>query len=218
MTEPTRGQKLLEDAYKLETPEDNRSYYDEFAATYDSDFAETLGYDYPRAIARVYHARATSDDRPVADIGCGTGLVAAALELPAEAIDGLDISAGMLREAGAKGLYRALFLADLTGPAEALPGGYGAVVSAGTFTHGHLGPEPLVSLLAMARPGALFVIGVNAQHYRDTGFAAVIEGLEAADRIRAVETETAEMYGKAGHDHSGDRAMVLSWRTGEASA
>ncbi len=41
--EKSAGQTLLENAYKLSTPADNAEYYDAFASTYDTDFADTLG-------------------------------------------------------------------------------------------------------------------------------------------------------------------------------
>ena len=44
MTQKSKGQTLLENAYKLETPQDNKVYYDEFAETYDTEFAEALGW------------------------------------------------------------------------------------------------------------------------------------------------------------------------------
>ena len=54
MTQKSAGQTLLEQAYKLSTPEDNADYYDAFASTYDLDFAVVLGWYYPAAIAAVY--------------------------------------------------------------------------------------------------------------------------------------------------------------------
>ena len=54
----SKGQSLLENAYKLVTPEDNEEYYAAFAASYDDDFAAALGYRYPRAIAQIYHQSA----------------------------------------------------------------------------------------------------------------------------------------------------------------
>ena len=103
MTGKSKGQSLLENAYKLATPDDNKIYYDEFADTYDSDFADVLGWHYPKAIAAIYRDHATKDDLPIADIGCGTGFVAQALARPSQDIDGIDISAEMLRMAKSKG-------------------------------------------------------------------------------------------------------------------
>lgn len=105
MPKKSVGQALLESAYKLSTADDNESYYDEFAAAYDVDFADSLGWFYPAAIATAYRDAATIKDVPIADVGCGTGLVANALGQPKEQIDGIDISAEMLQIALEKSLY-----------------------------------------------------------------------------------------------------------------
>jgi predicted TPR repeat methyltransferase len=210
MAEKNAGQELLENAYRLRTPADSIAYYDSFAATYDADFIQRLGYHYPKALAAIYQS--TDKPTPVADIGCGTGAVAAALGLPADQIDGMDISAEMLAVAGQKALYRQLFQVDLTGPLDAISNGYGAVLSAGTFTHGHLGPGPLRGLLDIARPGGLFIIGVNQAHYQSHDFAGLLGGLEAEGKISPVTITTTKIYDKAGHDHSDDLALVLQYR------
>ena len=212
MIDETAGQSGLDKAYGLQSPADNRAYYAGFAPTYDTDFAQGLGYDYPRAIARIWRLHGTDADLPVADIGCGTGQVAAELGLPQGGIDGMDISPEMLAIARDKGLYRALHEVDLTGPLDHLARGYGTVVSAGTFTHGHLGPAPLAALLAIARPGALFVIGVNKQHFETQGFAPMLDALVRDRRIGTPRTEAIRMYSRPDHAHSGDLALVLHYR------
>ena len=88
MTQGKDGKKLLEGAYDLSTPDDNIAYYKDFAPIYDADFARSLGYVFPAALAEIYHQAGGPDDTPVADIGCGTGLVAEALRLPQAQIDG----------------------------------------------------------------------------------------------------------------------------------
>jgi SAM-dependent methyltransferase len=210
MPPKTPGQSILENAYKLATPSDNAAYYDAFAATYDTDFAALMGYKYPKAIADAYHCHATSNDAPIADIGCGTGLVAAELALPGTPIDGMDISPEMLAVAGQKSLYRSLNIVDLTGPLT--PNTYGAVLSSGTFTHGHLGPEPLRGFLDIAGRGALFIIGVNQHHFEAQAFGAVLDAMVADGAITPVKFEEIQMYSKPGHDHSNDRALILQYR------
>lgn len=212
MADGDKGKAILENAYELSTPEDNKAYYRAFAETYDGDFAEALGFVYPAAIAGIYRESARKEDVPVADIGCGTGLVAEALGLPGNLIDGMDISAEMLACAAEKSLYRQTFEIDLTGDLSAISNDYGAVLSSGTFTHGHLGPDVLASLLAIGRDGALYVIGVNREHYKNLGFEQTLAALADEGRITRPELREIRMYDKEGHDHSGDVAIAVCYR------
>lgn len=212
MRKKSVGQSLLESAYKLSTPNDSENYYNEFAATYDEDFADGLGYFYPTAIAAAYQDAATKDDGPIADIGCGTGLVAKALGHLKTHIDGIDISSEMLQVAREKNLYQSLYKIDLTQSLDAISNSYGTVVSAGTFTSGHLGPEPLEPLLGIARTGGLFVIGVKSEFFMEANFDAVLKTLGARGLIRDLRIVEVPVYSKAGHDHSNDAALVLVYR------
>ncbi|SLN62016.1 Methyltransferase domain protein [Roseovarius albus] len=212
MKSKSKGQTLLENAYKLATPTDNKAYYNEFAETYDAEFANALGWEYPNAIATVYRENADSDHLPIADIGCGTGLVAEALGFKPDHIDGIDISEEMLATPRKKSLYRKTIQADLMGDHAPIKNDYGAVVSAGTFTSGHVGPDPLERLLDIGRSGALFVIGVNRAFYLEAGFDPVIRDLEARGSITDLRVTEVPMYNKAGHDHSSDKAFALCYR------
>jgi SAM-dependent methyltransferase len=212
MTKESAGQAFLENAYKLVTPDDNVAYYAAFASMYDMGFAAALGWHYPAAIAAVYRDACTSADTPIADVGCGTGLVANALGCPREQIDGIDISPEMLRIADEKELYRKLYEVDLTRALDPIANDYGAVLSAGTFTSGHLGPEPLEALLGIARVNALFVIGVNKAFYREAGFEPVLHDLQVRGLIKNLKVVEVLMYEKTGHVHSADTALALVYR------
>lgn len=207
-----RGKQLLAGAYALTTPDDHVSYYRDFADHYDKVFADGLGYVYPAAIAARL-AMQPLPDGPILDVGCGTGLVAAEITrlIPDAVVDGIDISPEMLEASRAKRLYRSLLQADLTGDFSQLPEGYGLIVSAGTFTHGHLGPEPLVGLLAHCAQGALAVIGVNSQHFVAHGFADVVTGLEEAGRISAARVDEVPIYDGRDASHADDTAFILSF-------
>ena len=210
MADTPKGQARLEGAYRLATPADNIEYYRDFAATYDTEFAEGLGYTYPARVAAVFRNLAGEKDVPIADIGCGTGLVAAALG--DVIVDGMDISPEMLIRSQERGCYRTLYEVDLTAASLPLPRDYGGVISAGTFTHGHLGPDVLVGLLDLAREGALFVIGINAEHYGTHGFEECLSQLVQDGRISAPDLQDVPIYEKDGHDHAGDRALITSFR------
>jgi predicted TPR repeat methyltransferase len=212
MTSQDTGKAILENAYQLQTPADNVAYYNRFATVYDDEFALDMGWRYPQAIAEIYTELANSGDLPIADIGCGTGLVADYLEVTADSIEGFDISDEMLRVAAGKSTYGNLQQLDITGSLAELSHQYGAVLSAGTFTHGHLGPKDLVSLLTIGRLDSLFVIGVNKAHYQASQFAKVINELATEAIISQVEIREISMYSKSDHDHSADVAQVLIFR------
>ena len=46
----------------------------------------------------------------------------------------------------------------------------GAVVSAGTFTHGHVGPDVFDELLRITKPGGLFILSINSKIFIKGGF------------------------------------------------
>lgn len=205
-----KGTERLEGAYGLQTPEDNVSYYKDFAETYDTEFAADMGYVYPREVARAFLAGAGPENRPVLDIGAGTGLVAEHMgEVP---VDAIDISAEMLAKAEAKGLYRKRIVADLTQPLDLPDGAYGGFVSAGTFTHGHVGPEVLDELLRIARPGALYAIGINLQVFDNSGFGSAFARLVAARRVTPLEFVEVPIYEGKQHEHANDRGVVALFR------
>ena len=198
----------LQSAYALRTPDDSRTLYARWAETYDESFARETGYLMPQAVAQAYAA--TGGGRaPVLDVGAGTGLVGRAL--PAgTVIDALDISRQMLEVAARTGRYRGTIEADLTGPLDLASGVYGAVVSAGTFTHGHVGPDALDELLRIARQDAVFVLGVNAAFFDAGGFAAKLDAL--APRLRDVILSEAPIYAPGGAgDHAGDLARIVTF-------
>lgn len=205
----------LDGAYSLRTPEDNARYYDAWAARYDAEFADSHGYVYPQAVARAFAAAAGPQDAPVLDIGAGTGLVGLALRAAGVAapVDGLDISPGMLALAAAKGACRATIEADLTAALPIADAVYGGLVSSGTFTHGHVGPVCLPELLRVARPGALWVLGIHAGVFDTAGFGSAFASLVAEGCITPVDFRRVAIYAGAAHDHAEDRALVAVFRS-----
>ena len=196
-------------AYALETPDDNRKLYAGWADTYDEDFAARMNFLMPGHVAELFGELRGAG--PVLDAGAGTGLVGQALAAHhTVAIDALDLSPEMLRVAGSKGVYRNLIEANLL---ETLPfddGIYRAVLSSGTFTHGHVGPEALDELLRVAAPGALFVLTIKREHYEERGFAAKFASF--GDRITGFQTEMRAIYGAGDAGaHGEDQGLIATF-------
>lgn len=189
--------KGLGDAYKVATPDENRRLYDDWAGTYDETLRRDYAYVYPERLAALFDE--AGGEGPVLDIGCGTGLVAEALG--ARPVDGVDISPEMLAAARAKGVYRDLIEADVTKALTLPDGAYEGLVSAGTFTVGHVGPEALPELIRIAAPGALFVLGINEMVFTDLGFPEALDGFMRAGEIDLPRYETRRAYGEgAAHE------------------
>ena len=143
----------------------------------------------------------------VLDVGAGTGLVAEGLKGAGYSIDALDISADMLALAKSKQLYSELIEADLTQPLDIADASYDAIISAGTFTHGHVGPDALDPLLRIAKPGAVLVLSVNAEHFEARGFAAKFEAL--TPQIADQAFHTIQIYGPGADEaHTEDEAKI----------
>ncbi len=196
----------LDGAYALKTPEDSRKLYGDWAETYDETFAKASGYQMPEAVAEAF-ARAGGAG-PVLDVGAGTGLVGVALQnLGVALIDGTDISAAMLAEAALKDCYENLFEGDLTAVLDVEDESYSGLVSAGTFTHGHVGPEAFDELLRVARPGATFALSINAEHFEARGFAAKFDAL--GGQIKGLNLHETVIYSEARQDaHADDKALI----------
>ena len=199
----------LDAAYALSSPDDNRTLYADWAQSYDETFTEATGYAVPHHIA--HEAAARGGLGPVLDVGAGTGAVATEIAARIEPIDALDLSPEMLEVARSKGLYRDLITADLTQTLEITDETYDTIVSAGTFTHGHVGPDALDELIRVARRGALFVLSVNAAHFGARGFTAKFASL--ADRITDDQILSRPIYGGAApKGHADDTTNIVVFR------
>lgn len=200
----------LKRAYSVRTPEDSVALYRDWASSYDEGFAQAHGYVAPREVAAAFRAEGGAEAQPVLDIGAGTGLLGA--ELRDLTVDAIDISQEMLDVAGAKGLYRHRFCVDLTGKLAIADDSYGGFVSAGTFTHGHVGPVCLPELMRIARPGALFALGIKPEAFDGAGFGSAFAALVADGVIGPVEFRRLAIYEGAAHDHAGDTYLTAIFR------
>mgnify|MGYP001814861114 FL=1 len=200
----------VDDAYAMSSPEEVKALYRTWSRSYDVVFGESQGYQLPRKVASAFVG--AGGVGPVLDVGAGTGLVGCALRrMNVKDIDGIDLSEDMLEVARMKDDYRGLYAGDVTRPLDLIDAPYMGVVSAGTFTLGHVGPDALWHMLGVAATGALFVISVNATHYVSAGFEAAIAGLD--DQISDMTIRDVRIYDdRADEKHRSDKAKLLVFR------
>lgn len=205
----------LKGALGLTGPEACLAYYRDWAASYDHGFANEMEYLLPAHVAAAFMG--AGGQGPVLDVGAGTGLLAEALRQMGftDPIDAVDFSVEMLERAAEKRIYSGLFQADITMPLT-LPRRYGGIVSSGTFTAGHVGPEALPQLLAVAAPQAQFALSINRRVWTAAGFDLALDQLATEERISGLQLIEVEVYGAAAAgidaEHAADRAMIALFR------
>lgn len=110
---------------------------------------------------------------PVLDLGCGTGLMGVVLsDLPFGPITGVDLSAGMLAEARAKGVYATLLQADIQavlspGPTEGIDIDWPVILAADVFCYFGALDDVLIQAHARLRPGGFLVFTVEEMDPND---------------------------------------------------
>ena len=193
-----RPEDLLQRAYDVKSPEEVIDLYRDWACSYDQQLEKGLRYVAPAVIAQMLSAAEPDHTVRVLDVGCGTGLVGVSLsKLGFVHLDGLDFSSQMLSEARKKGIYNELIQADLNESLDLTPSTYGAAISCGTFTRGHVGTTALGRIAPLLKSGAIFACTVHRAVWEEAGFARTLERLEA-DSVFVTE----EIYEKAYFDES----------------
>lgn len=141
-----------------------RDLFDGYAARFERSLVDGLGYRMPEHLAGMLDRLAPG--RRFAhglDLGCGTGLMAVALGGRVDRLDGVDLSAGMVAEARAKGLYDSLRVGELVSDLAGLPdAAFDLVLAADVFCYlGELGPA-LGGVARVTAPGGIVAFSVEA--------------------------------------------------------
>lgn len=174
-----RPDEILHRVSHLEDGDSSRDIYDDWSGIYDAHLSNEFGYISPEIAARALAAVTPTRDIPVIDYGCGTGLVGEALrEQGFSAVDGIDVSTGMLQQARDKGVYRNLMCADLTEKLVLAEASYAAATCIGSMGAGHVGAAHVPELLRPLAAGAPLVIIMNGAYYTAGGFDAAFRELE----------------------------------------
>lgn len=138
--------------------------YSEWAEHYDSELSNTMDYVAPVYTGKLLQKYLGHKMATILDAGCGTGLVGEYLH-PVDnyKIEGLDYSPDMLEKAREKKVYKKLFQGDLTSQLNLVDDYYDAVISVGTFTCAHVGPEAFDEFLRITRPGGYICFSVREE-------------------------------------------------------
>lgn len=95
-----------------------QALFDQYAPRFEHVLVNDLGYRAPALIFKAVLAARVAAKKPAyfkrtIDLGCGTGLAAAAFAKQVDHFIGIDLSPGMIREARATNLYAELEVADM---------------------------------------------------------------------------------------------------------
>jgi predicted TPR repeat methyltransferase len=185
---------FVDAAYHLED-ENMVEFYRKWAEEYDHEMLDKLGYTSPASIAAILIGQLPDTDSKILDLGCGTGLTCRLLaEHGYSQLDGIDISREMLQVARERGIYQDLMAADLNQPLQRDSDSYDGVISSGTFTHGHVGPEPLDEVFRILRPGGILACTVHLDLWETKGFDAKFKDLSEQGIARLISKDEGSYY------------------------
>ena len=183
MTEPKAPTEFVREAYRLDDQDRMSEFYQKWASDYDHQMTDELEYLSPAILTNLFFNYVKTDAR-VIDIGCGTGLTSQPLfEKGFRNIDGIDLSPEMIDVARQRNIYQELLVGDLNQPLQRESGIYDAAISTGTFTHGHVGPDPLDEIFRILKPGGIFACTVHEALWHERKFDAKFESLISDGKI-----------------------------------
>lgn len=199
MTNNTPDQRksdpFLQQAYGLKDLSSAMAFYEQWAAQYDDQMEQKLGYVAPRLMAERLATFVPDKSSAILDVGCGTGLTSQYLSnLGFQNFDGVDITPRMLERAGERGIYRKLIEADITQTLDLESSSYDAIISSGTFTLGHVGCEAIPELVRLLKSGGYFGCTIHKDLWTNAGFEQAFAELQDQGAIRTVDNVSGEFF------------------------
>lgn len=192
-----RRTRIWRKAYAARTREDLLDLYGEWAATYDSDHV-AIGFDGHERTARMLARRLPDRTSRILDAGAGTGAAGQALAgLGYEHVDALDLSAAMLEQARAKGVYRELHQGDLGEPQDCFANDtFDGALLVGVFSYGQAPAHAIGEVLRVVRPGGFLALTMREDFAEQDamGVASRLRELEEAGALRLVERSEPAPY------------------------
>lgn len=209
--------------------------FDEYADRFDAHLVRVLRYDIPRLVAGMLAAHATASDSrwEALDLGCGTGLVGAAIAPFARRIVGVDLSPGMIAKARESGRYARLEAAELVAMMRGEPdASYDLVTAADVFVYVGRLDDAIREIARLLRPGGIVAFSVESldalsaeadasahgRGYRLNGSGRYAHALAYLDRLARehgfTSIERRDVTLRLDHGEPVEGYVVL-WRAGE---
>ncbi|MGD9332807.1 MAG: class I SAM-dependent methyltransferase [Desulfobacterales bacterium] len=183
--------QIHKEVLEAKTTEELMVAYEKWADQYDSDLLTEMGYQAPAMTTAIFKKHVNEYDAKILDAGCGTGIVGTLLKQSGfTSVDGLDYSQEMLQKANQKQDYSALIKADLTKPLDLDSNQYDAIISVGTFTLGHVGPDAFSELVRITKPGGTICFTVRQEAWVEHEYRQRTMDFELAKKWELKEMQT----------------------------
>ncbi len=170
--------------------DDATETYQDWAPDYETDLLGHYGYQAHHIATRALVQQLGNNHVRIADLGCGTGLVAESLrEHGYVNVDGFDASANMLAEAEKKQCYQRLVHVDLTDTSALPTAEYDAAIAVGVFGPGHIGPENLHCFFQPVVSGGVVALYANGLPFVEDDYPAYLQALEREGICRLIRVE-----------------------------
>lgn len=173
------------------TPAYVAALFDQYASRFDSALREGLDYRGPEILRDAVLRYCDRAGRPPAfarmiDLGCGTGLAAAAFAGHVDIVDGVDLSSRMVEAARVKNLYRHLAVADL-GPFLAAQAADSAdlIVAADVFVYVAAFAPVIRDSARVLEAGGLIAFTVETHPGEGVVLGSGLRYAHAGDEVRA---------------------------------
>ncbi len=186
---------FVTEAYNLKDPDNVKAFYAKWADDYDHQMTHNLNYVSPEFIARAMQQFLVNKDAKILDMGCGTGLTASQMFISGYTqLYGIDLSAEMVKVAAERGIYTGLKTADINHPLDYDDDAFDGVISSGTFTHGHVGAQPLAEIFRILKPDGILACTVHRDLWQGRGFEQVFKQMQDHKKIRCLSREFGRYY------------------------
>lgn len=177
--------EIIHESHKIKSKEKLREYYKTWSNNYDND-VRSCQYNGPETITNILTKNYNIYGSSILDVGCGTGLLGDYLfkNKYQISIDGIDISPEMIEIARKRKYYDDLRIVDIFNVTTSQNKKYDYIVSAGMFTHNHVGPSAVENILHFLERDGVLIFTVRNSFAEQSNFKAYIVDLLTRKKIK----------------------------------